>query len=160
GDIEQRYRRYCARRDRRYVRTLLNILIVLYVCYGASDWFLLQDEVAPVWIVRFGFGLPGLVLLWILTRFHAVEPHIEKLVVAGLVWLSVTTLVMARLVAADVMALYLSSVLAIIMAGLTITHLRFWYAVVTGVVFLVAQVAIVLPIEDNPRYLLYYFFLS
>lgn len=160
GEMEARYRRYCARRDRRYVRNLLNILIALYVLYGACDWFLLQHEVGPVWLIRYGFALPGLILLWLLTRFNLAHRHLEKVVVAGLLWLALTTLVMARSVPVPVMNLYLTSVLAIVMAGLTITRLRFWHTVFTGVVYLLATAFVVLPVEQNSRYLIYYLLLS
>lgn len=160
GDIEARYRRYCARRDRRYIRNLLNVLILLYVLYGACDWFLLQDKVEPVWIIRYCAGLPGLLLAWVFTRFHSAERYIDKLVVACLSWLSVTTLLMARLVPPQVMDLYMSSVLAIVMVGMTITRLRFWHAVATGGLFLLA-VALMLPmVHTNPRFLVYYITLS
>ncbi|HVL00376.1 MAG TPA: diguanylate cyclase [Dongiaceae bacterium] len=160
GELEQRYRRYCGRRDRRYVSNLLNILIALYVLYGACDWFLLQDQVRSVWLIRYGFALPGLVALWLIMRFHRSYQHLEKIAVAGLLWLSITTLVMARVVPVPVMNPYLTSVLAIIMAGLTITRLRFWHSVFTGVVYLLAVVLVLLPAQENARYLLYYLLLS
>ena len=160
GEMEARYRRYCARRDRRYIRNLLNILIALYVLYGACDWFLLRQEVGPIWLIRYGFALPGLILLWLLARFNLAHRHLEKVVVVGLLWLALTTLVMARSVPVPVMNLYLTSVLAIVMAGLTITRLRFWHTVFTGVVYLVATACVVLPVEQNARYLVYYLLLS
>lgn len=160
GEIETRYRRYCARRDRRYIRNLLNILILMYIGYGACDWLLLQDQVSAVWWVRYGIGLPCLTLLWGLTRLRHSERYIDKLVVGGLVMLSVSTLAMVRVVPVPVMDLYLSSVLAIVMAGLTITRLRFWYSVFTGLVFLLAVVILVPSIHENVRYLVYYILLS
>lgn len=156
GEIEQRYRRYCARRDRRYIRNLLNILIVLYVGYGYFDWFMLRDLAEPVWLVRYGAGLPGLLLMWVLTKLSSTERILDKMVVACLVWLSVTTLWMVRLVPPDVMDLYLSSTLAIVMAGMTITRLSFWHAVVTGGLFMLG-VAVLLPgVHVNYRFLMYY----
>lgn len=160
GDIEKRYLRYCARRDRRYIRNLLNFLIVLYVGYGVCDWLLLQDQVWPVWLVRYGVGLPSLMALWLLTRSRHSERYIDKLVVAGLVMLSVTTLFMARLVPAPVMDIYVSSVLVIVLSGLTITRLRIWHAVFTGVTFLLAVVLILPQIDENRRFILYYMVLS
>ncbi len=160
GEVESRYRRYCARRDRRYIRNLLNVLILMYIGYGACDWLLLQDQVGSVWWVRYAVGLPFLLLFWSLTQLRQSERYIDKLVVAVLVMLSVSTLVMVRLVPVPVMDLYLSSVLAIMMAGLTITRLRFWYSVFTGFVFLLAVLVIIPPIHENTFYLVYYIVLS
>ena len=132
GEIEHRYRRYCARRDRRYIRNLLNVLIFLYVLYGACDWLLLQGAASEIWFMRYCVGLPGLVFLWVITRFARMERYIDKLVVVCLVWLSVTSLVMARMAPPGVIDLYMSSVLAIVMVGMTVTRMRFWHAVATG----------------------------
>ncbi len=156
GAIEERYRRYCGRADRRYVRNLANVLILLYVSYGFFDWFLLRDDVGPVWVVRYAAGLPGLLLTWIFTKMTWAERFIDKLIVACLFWLTVTTLFMVRLVPPDVMDLYLSSVLAIILAGMTITRLRFWMSVATGVLFLLSVAVLIPGVHVNPEYLLYY----
>ena len=156
GEIEGRYRRYCGRADRRYVRNLANVLILLYVFYGFFDWYLLREGVTTVWLIRYCAGLPGLLLTWVLTKITSTEKYIDKLIIACLVWLMMTTLLMVQFVPPSVMDLYLSSVLAIVMAGMTITRIRFWHAVVTGTLFLLS-VAIILPgVHVNPRYLLYY----
>ncbi len=159
GEIENRYRRYCGRADRRYVRNLANILILLYSFYGFFDWFLLRDLVMPVWIVRYSVGLPALLVTWILTKLTSTEKYIDKLIVVCLIWLIVTTLEMARLVPADVMDLYLSSVLAIVMAGMTVTRLRFWHSVVTGSLFLLAALVMLPSVHVNQNVLIYYVFL-
>lgn len=156
GDIERRYQSYCGRVDRRYVRFLANVLILLYISYGFFDWYLLRDNVMPVWGVRYGLGLPGLLVTWLLTHRQRAEKYIDKLIVACMFWLMATTLYMVRLVPPDIMDLYLSSVLAIVMAGMTITRLRFWYAVVTGVLFLLCVVVVVPGVHVNSRYVLYY----
>src|SRR5690606_32342994 len=156
GDIEQRYRRYCARRDRRYIGNLLNILIILYISYGLFDWYLLRELATPLWAVRYGLGLPGLMLAWLVTRLPRAERYLDRMVVVTLGWLTVTTLLMTRLVPPDEMDLYMSSTLAIGMTGMTITRLSFWNAVVTAVIFLVA-VGLLLPgVHINSHFVVYY----
>lgn len=156
GDIEQRYRRYCARRDRRYIGNLLNILIILYISYGLFDWYLLRELATPLWAVRYGLGLPGLMLAWLVTRLPRAERYLDRMVVVTLGWLTVTTLLMTRLVPPDEMDLYMSSTLAIVMTGMTITRLSFWNAVVTAVIFLVA-VGLLLPgVHINSHFVVYY----
>ena len=156
GEIEVRYRRYCGRADRRYVRNLANVLILLYVAYGFFDWLLLRNDVTAVWLVRYCAGLPGLLLTWVLTKLTSTEKYIDKLIVGCLIWLTTTTLWMVRLVPPDVMDLYLSSVLAIVMAGMTITRLRFWLSVITGVLFLLAVAALIPDVHVNLNFLIYY----
>jgi len=156
GDIEQRYRRYCARRDRRYIGNLLNILIILYISYGLFDWYLLRELATPLWAVRYGLGLPGLMLAWLVTRLPRAERYLDRMVVVTLGWLTVTTLLMTRLVPPDEMDLYMSSTLAIVMTGMTITRLSFWNAVVTAVIFLLA-VGLLLPgVHINSHFVVYY----
>ena len=156
GDIEQRYRRYCARRDRRYIGNLLNILIILYISYGLFDWYLLRELATPLWAVRYGLGLPGLMLAWLVTRLPRAERYLDRMVVVTLGWLTVTTLLMTRLVPPDEMDLYMSSTLAIVMTGMTITRLSFWNAVVTAVIFLLA-VGLMLPgVHINSHFIVYY----
>lgn len=156
GELEQRYRRYCARRDRRYIGNLLNILIILYISYGLFDWYLLRELAASVWTVRYGLGLPGLALAWLVTRLPRAERFLDRMVVVTLAWLTLTTLLMTRLVPADVMDLYLSSTLAIVMTGMTITRLAFWHAVITGAVFLGAVMVLLPGVHVNTRFIHYY----
>lgn len=160
GDLERRYRSYCGRVDRRYVRYLSNILILLYIGYGFFDWFMLGEDVMPVWGIRYGLGVPGLILAWWVTRRRRAENYIEALIVACLFWLTVTTLYMVRLVPPDTMDLYLSSVLVIMMAGMTITRLRFWYAVTAGLLFLLSEAVLLPGVHVNSHYIVYYMVLS
>lgn len=156
GALEDRYRRYCSLRDRRYIRQLVNILIALYAFYGLFDWLLLGVNVEPVLKIRYAMGLPGLVAIWFLIHSRKLDAYLDKLVVLGLFWLSVTTLTMVRVVPVEAKGLYLISELAIIMAGLTIGKMRFWAAFSSGILFVVSYMLILMPFGVTVPFLVYY----
>ncbi|HAG96852.1 MAG: hypothetical protein CMK83_24955 [Pseudomonadales bacterium] len=160
GALEGRYRRYCGLRDRRYIRQLVNILIALYCLYGIFDWVMLGVLVEPVYKIRYAMGMPGLIAIWILVHSRKLDAHLDKLVVLGLFWLSVTTLTMARVVPDEHKGLYLISELAIIMAGITIGKMRFWPALGSALLFVISYVLILMPFGRSNSFLLYYLFLS
>lgn len=160
GDLEARYRRYCGLRDRRYIRQLFNILTGLFALYGICDWFLLREAVEPVLTIRYAMGLPGLVGIWFLIHSRKLDGYLDKLVVLGLFWLSVTTLIMVRAVPDDAKGLYLISELAIVMAGLTVGRMRFWPALLSGLLFVLSYGLILLPFGGDSRMLIYYLVLS
>ncbi|MCP5019515.1 MAG: diguanylate cyclase [Ketobacter sp.] len=160
GGLEDRYRRYCGLRDRRYIRQLVNILVALYALYGLFDWLLLGSQVEPILKIRYAMGLPGLVSIWFLVHSRKFDSYLDKLVVLGLFWLSVTTLTMIRVVPDEAKGLYLISELAIIMAGLTIGKMRFWPALTSGLLFVVSYLLILMPFGGVFSFLAYYLFLS
>ncbi len=160
GELEQRYRRYCSRRDRRYIANLMTLLLGLYIFYGVFDWYLLRDNVESVLHVRYVVGLPILFGVMVATRSRQSEPYLDKIVVFALSWLSFCTLWMASIVPTDVQGMYMASELVIVMLGLTITRMRFWDSVVAGWFFLVSVLALLPPDGTQERILFYYFCLS
>ena len=156
GDLEHRYRRYCSRRDRRYILDLVSILVGFYVVYGAFDWYLLGNAVEAIWQIRYFLGLPVLIGVLILLRSRRCEPHLDKIVVVGLSWLSLCTLLMAKTAPEEVKGMYLASELAIVMVGLNITRMRFWNCVVTGLLFVVSVPLILPPVGDDAHVMMYY----
>lgn len=160
GALESRYRRYCGLRDRRYIRQLVNILIALYCFYGIFDWMMLGVQVEPIFKIRYAMGMPGLVAIWFLIHSRKLDAQLDKLVVLGLFWLSITTLTMARVVPEEHKGLYLISELAIIMAGITIGKMRFWPALISALLFVVSYILILMPFGSSNSFLLYYLFLS
>lgn len=160
GGLEVRYRRYSSLRDRRYIRQLVNILIALYTGYGVFDWFLLGAHVEPVFKLRYAMGLPGLVAIWFLVQSRKLDIYLDKLVMLGLFWLSVTTLTMVRMVPEEAKGLYLISELAIMMAGITIGKMRFWPALSSGLLYVLSYVLILMPFGVAIPFIGYYLFLS
>jgi len=158
--LEYRYRRYRGSRDRRYVRQMVNILLVLYASYGVLDWVMLGSRVEPVLQLRYAMGLPGLVAIWFMVHSKRLEGQLDKLVMLGLTWLSITTLAMVSVVKGPDQSLYLVSELGIVMAGLTIGRMRFWTCFGSAIIYLLSYLAILRPFSVDGPYLLYFLFLS
>jgi diguanylate cyclase (GGDEF)-like protein len=160
GGLEQRYRRYRGLRDRRYVRQMVNMLLVLYAVYGVLDWMILGAAVEPVLQLRYAMGMPGLTAVWFLVHAKKLEAYLDKLVMVGLFWLSLTTLSMARVVPMPEQGLYLISELGILMAGLTIGRMRFWTSLISALLFMLSYVLVLNPFYAEGSYLLYVLFLT
>ena len=158
--LEVRYRRIYARRDRHYVRALLLVLLTSYVLYGACDWYLLGDSVSPVWAIRYFVGTPILALLLFFSRTRWVERFLQTFIVAGIFTLVVTTFLMVILVDGEVVHLYLSSLLAMIMGGLTTTRIQFNYAAFTSVLYMLFASAVLLPMAQTKPLVMYYLLLN
>jgi len=158
--LEVRYRRIYARRDRRYVRALLLVLLISYILYGACDWYLLGDSVSPVWAIRYLIGAPVLALLLFFSRTRWVERFLQIFIVTGILTLVVTTLLMVKLVDGEVIHLYLSSLLAMIMGGLTTTRIQFNYAAFTSGLYMLFASAVLLPMAETSPLVMYYLLLN
>ncbi|MBV1921553.1 MAG: GGDEF domain-containing protein [Pseudomonadales bacterium] len=158
--LEVRYKRIYARRDRRYVRALLLVLLISYVLYGACDWYLLGDGVAPVWAIRYFVGAPILALLLFFSKARWVERFLQVFIVAGIFTLVITTLLMVGLVGGESVHLYLSSLLAIIMGGLTTTRIQFNYAAFTASLYMLFASIVLLPMAQINPLIMYYLILN
>ncbi len=158
--LEVRYRRIYARRDRRYVRVLLLVLLVSYVLYGACDWYLLGDNVSPVWVIRYFVGTPILALLLFFSNARWIERFLQAFIVTGIFTLVVTTLLMVSLVSGEAVHLYLSSLLAMIMGGLTITRIQFNYAAFTAGLYMLFASVVLLPMAQTSPLIMYYLLLN
>jgi len=158
--LENRYRRIYARRDRRYVRSLLVVLIVCYILYGVVDWFLLGEAASSVWMVRYLVGAPVLCMLWFVARGRWVEEYLQIFITAGILMLVITTLWMVTFVGGVAVHAYISSLLAMIMGGLTITRLHFNYAALTASIYILASAFALLPMTEANPLVTYYLWLN
>ncbi len=158
--LEVRYRRIYARRDRRYVRALLLVLLVSYVLYGACDWYLLEANVSSVWGIRYFVGTPILALFLFFSRSRWVERFLQVFIVGAIFTLVVTTLLMVNIVSGEAVHLYLSSLLAIIMGGLTATRIQFNYAALTAGLYMLFASVVLLPMAKINPLVMYYLLLN
>lgn len=144
--LESRFQTMFMLRDWRYIRFLHAALLVLYVVYGVFDFMLLKEDVLGVWMIRYLVALPLLVLLFIWGRNEAVMRRQQLYLVAGMTILMLTTLWMIAIVPLEQASIYLASLLAMVMGGLTIARMRFWYVVASSIIFLVSSCAILVPV--------------
>jgi len=158
--LEVRYRRIYARRDRRYVRALLFVLLINYILYGACDWYLLGDNVSPIWAIRYFVGTPILALLLFFSRTRWVERFLQPFIVAGIFTLVITTLLMVNFVGGEAVHLYLSSLLAMIMGGLTATRIQFNYAAFTASLYMIFASMVLMPMAQTNSMMMYYLLLN
>lgn len=160
GEIEQRYRALYIKRDKRYVRNLIGLLVVLYLLYGACDWYLLGDNVLPVWGVRYFIGMPLLFTTYLVVRTKWIERYFQALLSAGVTVLVTTTLMMIRLVETEIMHLYIASLLAMVMGGMIITRMHFFAACFTGGVYIALSFLFLSPLTEKGPLITYYLLLE
>ena len=160
GEIEQRYRALYIKRDKRYVRNLIGVLLVLYLFYGACDWYLLGDNVLPVWGIRYFVGMPLLFITYLVVRTRWVERYFQALLSAGVTVLVVTTLIMIRLVETEIMHLYIASLLAMVMGGMIITRMHFFAACFTGGAYVALSFLLLSPLTEKGPIITYYILLE
>ncbi|PCJ45086.1 MAG: hypothetical protein COA99_05725 [Moraxellaceae bacterium] len=158
--LEKRYRRIYAHRGRGYGKGLLVILLFGYVAYGVLDWYLLGENVTTVWAIRYFIGAPILALLTVAIRDDRAEPYLQYFIIGAILSLIVTTLMMVQVVDGEVVHLYVSSLLAMIMGGLTITRVYFYYAVFITIVYMVLSSFVLIPLAEKTPLLAYYLLLS
>lgn len=158
-ELETRYRRYCVRRDRRYIRALTRVLLVLYVLFGVFDWLMLAENVAPVWMIRYGLGLPGLAAILFMLEQDRFNHYLNTIVVTCLIFSTITFLLMVRVVDSNEhMLLYLASLAVFAMVGLTLTRLRFWITVIAGSLLLLCQLLVLQDFFGEIRLFYFYYF--
>ena len=159
-ELETRYRKLFAKKQKRYTRLLLTILIVLYVLFGACDYYLLGEGVLPVWGIRYLVGLPGLLLCYFILRTRWIEHFYQWYLVFALVLIIVTTYAMLFAVSGDAYHLYTSSILALVMGGLTLTRIGFVGALVTAVIYILVSAWAQYSLKELDRTAIYYLLLG
>ncbi|MCG8671243.1 MAG: diguanylate cyclase [Pseudomonadales bacterium] len=138
-DIEARYHRVSARKQKRYTKLLLTILIILYVLFGACDYYVLGDDVLAVWAVRYLLGLPALLVCYAVLKTRWVDHYYQWFLVAAISLIVLTTYLMVCMVSGAAYHLYTSSILAMVMGGLSLTRIGFVGASITGVIYIVSS---------------------
>ena len=159
-DIESRYQRVFAKKQKRYTRLLLTILIILYVLFGACDYYVLGQDVLSVWAIRYLVGLPGLLLWYGVLRSSWVERLYQWYLVAAMAHIILTSYAMLMVVSGPPYHLYTSSTLALVMGGLTLTRIGFVGALVTGIIYVAASVFVQWMLNDLDRVGMYYLLLG
>lgn len=158
--LESRFQAMFRQRDWRYIRVLHAALMALYVIYGVFDFVLLRGDVLGVWLIRYCVALPLLLLFYMVGRNGAVNRYQQAYLVTCMTVLIVTTLWMIILIPLEQASIYLASLLAIVMGGLTIARMRFWYVVVTSIIFLVCSAIMLMPVYLKWNSLAYFLVLD
>ncbi|MDX1692990.1 MAG: diguanylate cyclase, partial [Ketobacteraceae bacterium] len=159
-EIEARFRKLHARKQKRYTRLLLTVLIILYVLFGACDYYILGEDVLPVWAIRYLIGLPGLLFCYVVLRTRWVERFYQGYLVFALALVVITTYWMLLMVSGDAYHLYTSSILAMVMGGLTLTRIGFIGALATAVIYILASVYTQYAINGLDKAAVYYLLLG
>lgn len=144
--LEARFQEIFMARDWRYIRFLHAALLAVYVVYGVFDFMLLKADVFNVWKIRYLVALPLLIILFFIGHNKRAIKSQQLYLLAGMSILILTTLWMIAVAPMEVATIYLASLLAMVMGGLTIGRMRFWYVVATSIIFLVSSCAILLPV--------------
>lgn len=145
ADLEQQFQKSFQKRDWAYIRMLHAALLALYVVYGVFDFMLLQSDVLRVWLIRYCVALPLLILLFVAGRDRRVIRYQQGYLVLGMSILMLTTLWMIDIVPLEDVPIYLASLLAMVMGGLTMARMRFWYVVACSVIYLASSFAMLVP---------------
>lgn len=160
-DIEARYRRVFAKSQKRYTRLLLTVLIILYVLFGAMDFYLLgADQVLPVWAIRYLVGLPSLLLCYVVLRTRWIERFYQWYLVFALGLIIFTTYWMLAVVTGIAYHLYTSSLIALVMGGLTLTRIGFIGSSATALLYITASAAVQYHINGFDKAAIYYLLLG
>lgn len=158
--LEARFQAMFQARDWRYIRTLHVFLMALYLVYGAFDYLLLKNNVSGVWAIRYLVAVPALILLYYVGGNPLAVRYQQHYLVAGMSIIIFTTLWMIAIIPPEMASIYLASLLAMVMGGLTIARMRFWFVVTTGMIFLLGSIAILVPVYDEWRPLTYFLMLD
>ncbi len=135
-EVEDRYQVVIARKQKPYTRLLLAIFIVLYVLFGACDYFVLKSDVIPVWLIRYLLGLPVLLSCYFLLTTRWIEAYYQLFLVIMLSLVIFTTYMMVFFLPEEIYHLYTSSILAMVMGGLSLTRIGYVGAAMSGAVYL------------------------
>lgn len=158
--LELKFQNMFLARDWRYIRLLHTALLALYFVYGVFDFMLLGREVYSVWMIRYLVSLPLMAVLFFLGRAQWMTRWLQLYTAIGMCILILTTLWMIAVVPREMVTIYLASLLAMVMGGLTIARMRFWYVVATSIVFIAGSMLILIPAFPQWNQLTYFFMLD
>lgn len=158
--LESRFQAMFQTRDWRYIRLLHLLLMMLYVVYGVFDFMLLKKNVTGVWAIRYLVALPALMLLYYVGSRPWAIRYQQHYLVAGMSILMLTTLWMITQVPTDTASIYMASLLSMVMGGLTLARMRFWFVVTSSGIFMLSSIAILVPVLDEWYPLSYFLMLN
>lgn len=141
-----------------FSRHLIAVLLLVYVAYGLVDLYLLGELASRVLLVRFTLGLPALLGLYVHLHLRPQGWASRYCLPLSLLVLIVSTLAMLYFLTGLVLHLYMSSLLAIVMGGLTISRMRFRPAVLVSMLYVLLFSYVLVDIQVAHAW--YYFLLS
>lgn len=134
GHLEQVYQRDFSDRHLPYLKLALWAATVLYFFSGVIDKALLGESASTIWIGRYLVMGPLLIGCSVMLQLNRHYRMLQQIVLFAAASAAISMIVYWWLVEAGARPFYFTGSLIILMAGLTLARLSFWYSLYLAVV--------------------------
>jgi diguanylate cyclase (GGDEF)-like protein len=149
--VEYQYRQYFAARYLQYNRLTIFIGLLMVLALGALDVLFLQEQLKGALLIRYAWTTPFM-FLWLGLSFTRHFEHYQQEILV-IVLLSIATMMVAliAIIPVEVARLYFSGLLLILIFGLCLARLCFWYAFGTALIVGIMFNAVIVVIHPEVR---------
>jgi diguanylate cyclase (GGDEF)-like protein len=127
-DLEKRFRANYLRRYRLQSLLALEVALLLFSLFAILDWLLYPQLVKQLWLIRFGFALPALLVILALLLGKKYYCCGQPLMALALLVASATVAAMTVVIPSEMNDVYVAGLMLVAMYGFTVSRLRFLWA--------------------------------
>jgi class 3 adenylate cyclase len=133
-----------------FIRFALILAIVLYAAFGVLDLFIVPDEAASIWIVRYAIVCPVFLAALGLTFTRWFEPVAQPVLSALAALCGLGIVAMVAIANPSASALYYAGLLLVIPWAYSVLRLRFLYATAAAATILVGYEVVAVWVKHTP----------
>jgi class 3 adenylate cyclase len=133
-----------------FMRFALILAIVLYAAFGVLDVFIVPDEAASIWIIRYAIVCPLFLAILALTFTNWFKPVAQPILFAVATVCGLGIVAMVAIANPSASALYYAGLLLVIPWAYSVLRLRFLYATAAAAMILVGYEVVAIGIKQIP----------
>lgn len=128
SSLEKHFRANYLRRYRLQSLLALEIALLLFSLFAILDWLLYPQLVQQLWLTRFGFALPALLVILVLLLGKKYYCCGQPLMALALLVANATVAAMTVIIPSEMNDVYVAGLMLVSMYGYTVSRLRFLWA--------------------------------
>ncbi len=126
--LERHFRTSYSRRFRFQSLLAMEVALVLFGLFAVLDWLLYPQLATQLWLIRFGFALPVLLLILLLLINKAYFRYGQQLMALSLVVANAAIVAMIMAIPVELNNVYVAGLMLVALYGYTVSRLRFVWA--------------------------------
>lgn len=130
SNLERRFRASYLRHYRLQSLLALAVGLLLFCLFAILDWLLYPQLVETLWLIRFVYSFPLLLVILLLLLGKKYYCWGQQLIVLVLVLVSISVTAMTVVIPAEMNDIYVAGLMLVAMYGYTVSRLRFFWATV------------------------------
>jgi len=151
GDIEPVFRESYFTKSLQHARLSIVLAVVFFALFGILDAALAGEMRTELWLIRYGFICPGLIVLLFFSYSHYFKKYMQSTMALLMVWTGAGIILMILIAPYPANYSYYAGLILVFMYSYSFARLRFIWATLAGwvivILYEVAAIMIYTPIS-------------